>query len=66
MFNGIINGTSMNMYVLDICKASGIEGLLGQSYVYEYLKMLVSLTKHMNLYPKIEDSLLTSFVAITK
>ena len=43
MFNGIVNGTHINVFLLDECCLDNRR--LGQEYVYQYVKMLVLLAK---------------------
>ena len=64
MFNGIVNGTHINVFLLDECSVDNRR--LGQEYVYQYVKMLVLLAKEVKLYPKIEEVMLGSFVAMSK
>jgi hypothetical protein len=66
MFNGIVNGTHINVFMLDECSKNREGGPLGQQYIYEYIKMLILLSQHLKHYPKLEDQVISSYQAINK
>ena len=43
MFNGVVNGTHVNVFMLDEC-SQGTTVNLGQEYCYEYFKLMVVLS----------------------
>lgn len=69
MFCGVINGTHVNLFVLDHSSTdphSPTAHSLAMQYVTEFFRLLTLLSPQLKLYPKLEEVVLYCMVSINK
>ena len=62
----MLNGSHVNVFMIDEASKDREGGPLGQQYIEELMKMLIILSKQLKLYPKIEESVLNCFLTTNK
>lgn len=67
LLNGVINGTHINIFLLDSTTASPNSPSLCKQFLIEFFKMLILIfSNNIRTYPKMEDSVLNLIFSINK